>query len=442
MRLESIDETDLGCPSARSLPCIKKTLKGNESLQKRFVDSVQQSLRAASLEQWQKTRLEVTNSAVELSTAWTSIAKDTGRGTWDSVLPCTLRSLPPGQHGKQTLAELQAVTSAHEKMLEAAIGLAGIRGRIERHFVLLEMKLADFRKSACALLSALNVNGFEPHEAAGSGQLAPGEWCKLMAAPVANVRVSLAAWEALKCSEQLGGTNNGGLTGEQLERFEEKRRLAMQKRVEGASGPSHCCRSWDDLDACFHSAQAFAEDVEMHCLAIMVQVQTKASAAMESFFGLLGNSGDFMIVLSSHPKAKNIEDTLFGMEDDEGDIIDRAETARQQLTQCVEALTTIVNRSTLLLHPSDVGSPRGAWSEELEHWRSVETRAQLFLMAAASGDIMLGLEESTKKSRAAEAATLKDNLKQVPKVAAQFPGSFLSLLEAWAGGADIRAMCQ
>ena len=442
MRLESIDETDLGCPSARSLPCIKKTLKGNESLQKRFVDSVQQSLRAASLEQWQKVRLEVASSAVELSTSWTSIAKDTGRGTWDAVMPCTLRSLPPGQHGKQTLAELQAVTSAHEKMLEAAIGLAGIRGRIERHFVLLEMKLADFRKSACALLSALNVNGFEPHEAAGSGQLAPGEWCKLMAAPVANVRVSLAAWEALKCSEQLGGTNNGGLTGEQLERIEENRRLAMQKRLDGASVPSHCCRSWGDLDACFRSAQAFAEDVEMHCLASMVQVQTKASAAMESFFGLLGNSGDFMIVMSSQPKAKKIEDTLFWIEDDEGDIIDRAETARQQLTQCVEALTTIVNRSTLLLHPSDVGSPRGAWSEELEHWRSVETRAQLFLMAAASWDLMLCLEESTKKSRAAEAATLKDNLKQLPKVAAQFPGSLLSLVEAWVGGADIRAMCQ
>ena len=327
-------------------------------------------------------------------------------------------------------------------MLEAAIGLAGIRGRIERHFVLLEMKLADFRKSACALLSALNVNGFEPHEAAGSGQLAPGEWCRLMAAPVANVRVSLAAWEALRCNGQLVGTNNGGLTGEQLERIEENRRLAMQKRLEGASGPSHCCRSWDDIDACFLSAQGFAEEVEMHCLASMVQVQTKASAAMESFYGLLGNSGDFMIVMSSQPKAKKIEDTLFWIEDDEGDIIDRAETARQQLTQCVEALTTIVNRSTLLRHPSDVGSPRGAWSEELEHWRSVETRAQLFLMAAASWDLMLCLEESTKKSRAAEAATLKDNLKQLPKVAAQFPGALLSLLEAWVGGADIRAMCQ
>ena len=55
---------------------------------------------------------------------------------------------------------------------------------------------------------------------------------------------------------------------------------------------------------------------------------------------------------------------------------------------------------------------------------------------------MLCLEESTKKSRAAEAATLKDNLKQLPKVAAQFPGALLSLLEAWVGGADIRAMCQ
>ena len=63
-------------------------------------------------------------------------------------------------------------------------------------------------------------------------------------------------------------------------------------------------------------------------------------------------------------------------------------------------------------------------------------------MAAAAWDLMLGLEESTKKSRAAEAATLKDNLKQLPKVAAQFPGSLLSLVEAWVGGADIRAMCQ
>ena len=63
-------------------------------------------------------------------------------------------------------------------------------------------------------------------------------------------------------------------------------------------------------------------------------------------------------------------------------------------------------------------------------------------MAAASWDLMLCLEESTKKSRAAEAATLKDNLKQLPKVAAQFPGALLSLLEAWVGGADIRAMCQ
>ena len=252
MRLESIDETDLGCPSARSLPCIKKTTKGTESLQKRFVDSVQQSLRSASLEQWHKTRLAVTNSAVELTTAWTNIAKDTGSGTWDSVMPCTLRSLPPGQQGKQTLAELLAATSAHEKKLEAAIGLANIRGKLERHYVLLEMKLADFRKSACALLSALNVNGFEPHEAAGSGQLAPGEWCTLMAAPVANVRVSLASWEALKCSGQLVGSNNGilnGLTGAQLERIEENRKLALQKREEGASGPSHCCRSMDDLDA-------------------------------------------------------------------------------------------------------------------------------------------------------------------------------------------------
>ena len=50
-RLESIDDCDFGCASARSLPYIKKTMKGNESLQKRFVDSVQQSLRAASLEQ-------------------------------------------------------------------------------------------------------------------------------------------------------------------------------------------------------------------------------------------------------------------------------------------------------------------------------------------------------------------------------------------------------
>ena len=58
-----------------------------------------------------------------------------------------------------------------------------------------------------------------------------------------------------------------------------------------------------------------------------------------------------MIVMSSQPKADNIEDTSFWMEDDEGDIIDRAETARQQLAQCVVALNTIVNRSTLLLHP-------------------------------------------------------------------------------------------
>ena len=209
------------------------------------------------------------------------------------------------------------MTSAHEKKLEAAIGLAGIRGRIERHFVLLEMQLADFRKSDCALLSALNVNGFEPHEAAGGGQLAPGEWCTLIAAPVADGRVSLASWDALKGNGQLVGSNDGGLTGEQLERIEENRRLAMQKRLDGASVPSHCCRSWDDLGACFRSAQAFAEDVEMHCLASMVQVQTKASAAMESFFGLLGNSGDFMIVMSSQPKAKKIEDTLFWIEDDE-----------------------------------------------------------------------------------------------------------------------------
>ena len=198
----------------------------------------------------------------------------------------------------------------------------------------------------------------------------------------------------------------------------------------------------DDLDACFLSAQGFAEYVEMHCLASMVQVQTKASAAMESFYALLGNSGDFMIALSSQPKAKKVEDTLFWMEDDEGDIIDRAEFARQQLTQCVSALTTIVNRATPGLAPADVGSPHGAWSEELAHWRSVETRAQLFLMAAAAWDLMLCLEESTKKSRAAEAATLKDNLKQLPKVAAQFPGALLPLLEAWVGGADIRAMCQ
>ena len=130
-----------------------------------------------------------------------------------------------------------------------------------------------------------------------------------------------------------------------------------------------------DIDACFLSAQGFAEYVEMHCLGSMVQVQTKASAAMESFYALLGNSGDFMIVMSSQPKANNIEDTLFWMQDDEGDIIVRAETARQQLTQCVVALTTIVNRSTLLRHPSDVGSPRGAWSEELEHWRSGDVRS-------------------------------------------------------------------
>ena len=63
-------------------------------------------------------------------------------------------------------------------------------------------------------------------------------------------------------------------------------------------------------------------------------------------------------------------------------------------------------------------------------------------MAAAAWDLMLCLEESTKKSGAAEAATLKDNLKQLPKVVAQFPGALLSLLEAWVGGADIRAMCQ
>ena len=55
---------------------------------------------------------------------------------------------------------------------------------------------------------------------------------------------------------------------------------------------------------------------------------------------------------------------------------------------------------------------------------------------------MLCVEESTKKSRAADAATLKDNLKQLPRVAAQFPGALLSPLEAWVGGADIRAMCQ
>ena len=55
---------------------------------------------------------------------------------------------------------------------------------------------------------------------------------------------------------------------------------------------------------------------------------------------------------------------------------------------------------------------------------------------------MLCLEESTKKSRAAEAATLNDNLKQLPQVAAHFPGALLSLLEAWVGGTDIRAMCQ
>ena len=75
---------------------------------------------------------------------------------------------------------MQAATGAHEKKLEAAIGLAGIRSKIERHYVLLEMKLADFRKSACALLSALNVNGFEPLDAA------PGAWRTLMAAPVAK----------------------------------------------------------------------------------------------------------------------------------------------------------------------------------------------------------------------------------------------------------------
>ena len=69
-------------------------------------------------------------------------------------------------------------------------------------------------------------------------------------------------------------------------------------------------------------------------------------------------------------------------------------------------------------------------------------RDRLFLMAAAVWDLMLCLEEPMKKSRAAETATLKDNLKQLPRVAAQFPGALLSLLEAWVGGADIRAMCQ
>ena len=139
---------------------------------------------------------------------------------------------------------------------------------------------------------------------------------------------------------------------------------------------------------------------------------------------------------------------LFGraqeiVEGDEGGIIDRSETARQQLTQCVSALETIVNRATPGLAPADVGSPHGpSWSEEVAHWRSVETRAQLFLMAVAAWDLMLCLEESTKKSRAAEAATLKDNLKQLPRVVAHFPGALLSLLEAWVGGADIRAMCQ
>ena len=136
------------------------------------------------------------------------------------------------------------------------------------------------------------------------------------------------------------------------------------------------------------------------------------------------------------------KDTLFWMEDDEGDIIDRAETARQQLTQCVSALTTIVNRATPGLAPADVGSPHGAWSEELAHWRSAVTRAALFLIAAAVWDLMLGLDDTTKKSRAAEAETLKDNLRQMPKVVAQFPGALLALLEAWVGGADIRAMCQ
>ena len=57
-----------------------------------------------------------------------------------------------------------------------------------------------------------------------------------MAAPVANARVSLASWKALKCGGQLVGSNNGilnGLTGAQLERIEEHRKLALQKREEG-----------------------------------------------------------------------------------------------------------------------------------------------------------------------------------------------------------------
>ena len=46
-----------------------------------------------------------------------------------------------------------------------------------------------------------------------------------MAAPVANVRVSLASWEALKCSGQLVGSNKGilnGLKGAQLERIQDQ----------------------------------------------------------------------------------------------------------------------------------------------------------------------------------------------------------------------------
>ena len=46
-------------------------------------------------------------------------------------------------------------------------GLATIRGVVERHLIVLEKKLTEFRKRGFAILAALNKNGFEPRMCAG-----------------------------------------------------------------------------------------------------------------------------------------------------------------------------------------------------------------------------------------------------------------------------------
>ena len=162
--LTELDQGDICWKASTDNPARARIEKCFQHTPKKaaFFKAVRQEMKRASDEQYKSTVMGILQQQVEQPPAWLRLEGNASKSPFIAFLPFNLDALPSTSDGFRSVGELADSCRSFATAAGEGVGIAAVKGDVERTFLLAWQKLTAVRRSATELISEFCRHGYTP----------------------------------------------------------------------------------------------------------------------------------------------------------------------------------------------------------------------------------------------------------------------------------------